>query len=58
MFKLNRKVNDIGFNIMFSGMLYFLQSVITLKISFIFSQYESNINGGNNENKTVLLLMF
>jgi len=58
MFKLNRIVNDNGFNIMFSGGLYFLQSNRILKISFIFSQYELNIDGDNNGNKIVLLLTF
>lgn len=51
-------MNDNGFNIMFSGMLYFLQSDRILKISFIFYQYELNIDGDNNENKIVLLRMF
>jgi hypothetical protein len=58
MFNLKKIVNDIGFNIMFSGMIYFLQSDRVLKISFVFSQYESNIDGYNTKNIFVLLLTF
>jgi hypothetical protein len=35
-----------------------VQSDKIFKISFIFSQYEINIDGDNNENKIVLLSTF
>jgi hypothetical protein len=58
MFKLSTKVNSIGFNIIFSGMLYFVQSDRICKILFIFFQYKINIDDYNNKNKIVLLGTF
>lgn len=57
MFKLSKKVNNIGFNIIFTGMLYFVQSDRICKILFIFFQYKINIED-DNKNKIVLLGTF